>query len=65
MSAKKEGPRVVRTMLATIGAIDQVRRVEIKMRWSIGVQVSGDEIELVDKDVVDWWDGFDRLNMID
>lgn len=54
---QKEVAKVLRTSEATNCETDQVRSVEIKMRCPIGAQVSGDEMELMDKvDIINkWW----------
>lgn len=47
---------MVRTSEATIGSTDQVKSAEIRMRWSMGAQASGDEMELMGKvDIINKW----------
>lgn len=53
---QKEEAKVLRTSEATDCEIDQVRSAEIRMRWSMGAQASGDEMELMGKvDIINKW----------
>ena len=53
---QKKVAKVLRTSEAINCEIDQVRSAEIRMRWSMGAQVSGDEMELMGKvDIINKW----------